>query len=75
MATPDYILREPYTYQVGPADLLTLEPGIFMRPIDYYYVPKHIIERNISILIKILKYFVIVDMELSQYLNILIGRV
>lgn len=42
--TPDYILEEKFVYSSNYSSH-TLEAGYFVRPINYIYVPKHIIER------------------------------
>lgn len=45
--TPNYVLSEPFIYSVyghGPMDSRTLEAGTFVRPIELYYVPKHVTE-------------------------------
>lgn len=43
MKTPDYVLSEDVTWWEGQ-ELKTLKAGLFVRPIDWPYVPKHVIE-------------------------------
>lgn len=42
MKTPDYVLSEKYTYSNG-ADTITLDKGMFVRPIKQDYLPRHIL--------------------------------
>lgn len=47
MKTPDYILKEEYSYPSGKGashDLKVLKAGAFVRPIEQRYVPKHVLE-------------------------------
>lgn len=45
MSTPDYCLIEDVQVaEAGGWETKTLKAGTFVRPIDYYYVPKHIKE-------------------------------
>lgn len=44
MSTPDYVLKEEYRFSVGPQDVRVLPAGTFVRPIELYYVPKHVVD-------------------------------
>lgn len=44
MSTPNYVLTEPVPFSSGRMDTKILEAGVFVRPIEYCYVPKHVIE-------------------------------
>lgn len=45
LPTPNFVLDQDYETQVKGASK-TLPAGSFVRPIDIYYVPKHIIEQD-----------------------------
>lgn len=44
MSTPNYVLTEPVPFSSGHMDAKILDAGVFVRPIEYCYVPKHVIE-------------------------------
>ncbi len=47
MKTPNYILKEDYSYPSAKGnshDLKILKAGAFVRPIQIQYVPKHVLE-------------------------------
>ena len=46
LPTPNYVLNEIHHVGFG-ADAKVLKPGVFARPIELRYVPKHITEENI----------------------------
>lgn len=42
----DYALKSPHMYRTGVwADPITLPAGLFVKPIEYRYVPKHVLEK------------------------------
>lgn len=45
-STPNYILKRRFVFEIGAQDMIILDPGTFVRPLDIYYVPKHIKERH-----------------------------
>lgn len=44
LPTPNFILDEDYSAPVSETSWETIkfDKGIFVRPIDYYYVPQHV---------------------------------
>lgn len=42
--TPNYILSEDYSYPTGPHESKILNSGMFVRPIEIHYVPKHVLD-------------------------------
>ncbi len=46
MSTPDYMLTEDFNYQPTRPNSFVIAAGTFLRPIDFYYVPRHIREEN-----------------------------
>lgn len=42
MSTPDYVLIQDYTVNPYVPDSTLVPAGTFLRPLDLYYVPKHI---------------------------------
>ena len=46
MATPNFILKEPFTLSCGQSHLddRVLEAGSWVRPIEFCYVPKEVKE-------------------------------
>lgn len=42
MATPDYVMTEDFDYMTDSWDKKIIPAGAFVRPIDQYYVPKHV---------------------------------
>lgn len=46
MSTPDFILNDNYDYRIDMFDSIKLPKGIFVRPIKFSYVPKHITDRK-----------------------------
>jgi hypothetical protein len=44
MPTPNYVLMEDYQINLDAHDIKVLPQGTFARPIEYQYVPKHVVE-------------------------------
>lgn len=42
--TPNYVLMEEYNINIDTHDIKTLPQGTFVRPIEYRYVPKHVLD-------------------------------
>lgn len=43
MSTPDYAIMDKYEYFSPSQESLFLPAGAFVRPIDWYYLPKHVL--------------------------------
>lgn len=47
MKTPDYVMSEEYSYRYHwHSDPMVFSVGMFIRPIEIQYVPKHVTERE-----------------------------
>lgn len=44
MKTPNYALKEEYSIVYDIHDVKVLPKGTFVRPVQYEYIPKHVIE-------------------------------
>lgn len=44
MGTPNWILTEEQIFREYPHDERVLPKGMFVRPVDIKYVPKHVLE-------------------------------
>jgi hypothetical protein len=42
--TPNWVMKDSYTYSVGTMDTRTISAGSFVRPVEHCYVPKHVLE-------------------------------
>lgn len=45
MSTPNSVLTEDHSWSHGPYDQISLGAGAFVRPIEFIYVPKHVLDK------------------------------
>jgi hypothetical protein len=47
MKTPEYVTKEPWSYKKSfNTEPVNFPAGSFMKPIDPYYLPKHVLDSD-----------------------------